>query len=451
VLDAVAIEAVAQLIEQKGSDAWYSATPDEILPRGYAHPQTGETEFRKEVDVFDVWFDSGSTWACVLEGNVEPRWKDKIPCDLYLEGSDQHRGWFNLSMIIGTALTGGAPYDQVLTHGFVSAPDGQKMSKRLGNVIDPVQVCETYGADVLRLWVASVDTTDDTACSDEILKAAGEHYRRIRNTLRFLLGNLYDYDGYDGEMLEIDKWVVDSTHRVAAKCLDSYAKYDFTTVFRLVHWFCDDQLSSFYLDAIKDRMYCDGTDWDTRRSGQKACHDILLTLTKVIAPILMHTSEETYQRIPAITRLPSVHMETYSSQFADSEEFTATNERVSLLFKARGAISQGFEMFKQSGTAKDSQDFVVTVECGGTMLEALRSFGEDLPTFMRVAGVLLESSKNLPVKTLQVAKFEDFARPTERWLKCERSRVRRADVETVSWNGSTVPLSARDRRALGIG
>ncbi|MEX2243735.1 MAG: isoleucine--tRNA ligase [Fimbriimonadaceae bacterium] len=436
VLDAVAIEAVARLIEQKGSDAWYSAAPADILPSGYAHPQTGETEFRKEVDVFDVWFDSGSTWACVLEGNVEPRWKDKIPCDLYLEGSDQHRGWFNLSMIIGTALTGGAPYDQVLTHGFVSAPDGQKMSKRLGNVIDPVQVCETYGADVLRLWVASVDTTDDTACSDEILKAAGEHYRRIRNTLRFLLGNLYDYDGYDGEMLEIDQWVVAEADRVVVACLDAYEVYDFTKVFRRVHEFCDRELSAFYLDAIKDRMYCDGKEWPSRRSGQRACHEVLVRLTKLVAPILMHTAEETYARIPAMRRLASVHMDWLERPGVVESEL---DKRVRRMLELRESVATAIEEWKAKEGVKDTQDVSVVLHAPRADVAVLSSFGPDLAVFYRVAQVEVKES-DLRVE-LTKSSFE----------KCERSRVRRADVETVSWNGSTVPLSARDRRALGIG
>ncbi len=437
VLDPVAIESVAKLIEEKGSDAWYSASPEEILPHGYAHPTTGETEFRKEVDVFDVWFDSGSTWACVLEGNVEPRWKDKIPCDLYLEGSDQHRGWFNLSMIICTALTGGAPYNQVLTHGMIAALDGQKMSKRLGNAIDPVEVCDTYGADVLRLWVSSVDSTGDMTCSDDILKAAGEHYRRIRNTLRFLLGNLYDYDGYDGEMLKIDRWVVGAADELVATCLDAYAVYDFTKVFRSVHAFCDRELSSFYLDAIKDRMYCDGNDWPTRRSGQKACHEVLLRLTKLVYPIVMHTAEETYERMPAIDRKPSVQMESlYRAETPPDKDLHA---RVSRMLELRESVAIAIEAWKSDAGIKDTQDIDVTLTCPHADADALKLFGDDLATFFRVASVSVEVGDF--GATFKLSNFE----------KCERSRVRRADVEPTQWNGSTVPLSARDRRALGIG
>jgi isoleucyl-tRNA synthetase len=442
VLDAVAIEAVARLIEQKGSDAWYSATPDEILPSGYKHPTTGETEFRKEVDVFDVWFDSGSTWACVLEGNVEPRWKETIPCDLYLEGSDQHRGWFNLSMIIGTALTGGAPYNQVLTHGFVSAPDGQKMSKRLGNVIDPVQVCETYGADVLRLWVASVDTTVDTACSDEILKAAGEHYRRIRNTLRFLLANLYDYEGYDGEMLEIDQWAIAKSNSLYMNCLGAYERYEFSRVFREIHEFCDHTMSAFYLDAIKDRMYCDGRNWPTRLSGQRACHQILITLTRLVAPILIHTAEEVYERTPIIHRRLSVHME-LAELGQDPQQCHELDLPVKLLLLHRSNVATAIEDWKAKTGIKDTQDVEVVLYDTAENLEILGQLGPDLANYFRVASIELHA--------VAAGASEPPSFRTSELPKCERSRVRRADVETVSWNGSTVPLSARDRRALGIG
>ena len=433
-----AIEAVARLIEQKGSDAWYDAPAADILPKGYKHSVTGETEFRKEVDVFDVWFDSGSTWACVLEGNVEPRWKDKIPCDLYLEGSDQHRGWFNVSLIIGTALTGGAPYDQVMTHGFVSDAQGRKMSKRLGNVIDPVEVCGTYGADILRLWVASVDASDDMPCSDEILKATGEHYRRIRNTLRFLLANLYDYEGYDGELLEIDKWAVEATDILVDTCQDAYRRYDFTLAFLCIHSFCHHEMSSFYLDAIKDRMYCDGKEWSSRRSAQSACYHILTHLTKLVAPILMHTAEEVYERIPMYHKLRSVHMDTITDRPGYTSVDWNRRNRVDRMLDLRNWVAAEIESWKSSAGIKDTQDVAVVLFASQEDVDALRTFGGDLAVYFRVASIeLREGSKKVE---LTRSSFE----------KCERSRVRRADVEPTQWNGEVVPLSARDRRALGI-
>jgi isoleucyl-tRNA synthetase len=446
-LSEVAIESVAKLIEQKGSDAWYSEEPSAILPAGYKHSVTGETELRKEQDVFDVWFDSGSTWACVLEGNVEPRWKDKIPADLYLEGSDQHRGWFNLSMIIGTALTGGAPYNQVLTHGFLNTPEGAKLSKRAGNALDPVHVSDTLGADILRLWVASVDTTTDVPVSEEILKAAGEHYRRIRNTLRFLLANLYDYEGYDGELLAIDKWAIGKCDATVQACLAAYAEYDFTKVFREVHEFCDRDLSAFYLDAIKDRMYCDGKKWPSRRSGQRACHEVLVKLTKLVAPILMHTAEETYERIPVIERKPSVHMESFQMLMQAKGWDADLDAAVMRLLHVRDLVAVRMEEWKSTVGIKDTQDVAVTMTVDSNDFTILNRFvndRNDLANFLRVAHAdLIERTGGVlsqPIIELSKSTYE----------KCERSRIRRADVEPVQWNGSLVPLSARDRRALGI-
>ena len=438
VLDPTAIEAVAKLVEEKGSDAWYDVPAEEILPKGYEHPVTGETEFRKEVDVFDVWFDSGSTSLCVLEGNVEPRWKEDWPADLYLEGSDQHRGWFNLAIIIGTATRGGAPYRQVLTHGFVNTPEGEKMSKRLGNTLDPVVVSDTHGADVLRLWVSSVDTTSDVPCSEEILKAISEHYRRIRNTLRFLLGNLYDYEGYDGEMLEIDRWIVSECDHLVLACFEAYSVYDFTKVFRLVHDFCDSELSAFYLDAIKDRMYCDGKDWPSRRSGQRACHEVLVRLTKLVSPILVHTAEETYQRTPAIDRRQSVHMDWLPSTAGTRD--AELDRRVRAMLQVRENVAARTEEWKKTAGVKDTQDIEATLSCSPEAAGVLLSFGSDLATFFRMAAVnVVQGTSDLP-------SFRASELP-----KCERSRIRRPDVEPAQWNGETVLLSARDRRALGIG
>jgi isoleucyl-tRNA synthetase len=320
VLDPVAIEAIAKMIEEQGSDGWYDLDPNEILPADYAHPETGETEFRKETDVFDVWFDSACTNLCVLEGNVEPEWKDRWPSDLFLEGSDQHRGWFNVSLIVGTAARGEAPYKEVLTHGMVLDGKGRKMSKRFGNVIDPTKVCEQQGADILRCWAASVDYENDMPCSDELIKTSGEGYRRIRNTLRFLLSNLYDYDpSAEPELLAIDRWIMERSDILVSQAMKAYDRYEFQKVWSGLHNFCVNDVSAVYADAIKDRMYCDGQDWDSRRSAQAACHHVLNHLVKLVAPILVHTAEEVYERIPGISQLTSVHMESIQAKTCTRE------------------------------------------------------------------------------------------------------------------------------------
>lgn len=442
VLDPVAIEAVANAVEEGGSDAWFNLSPSEILPAGYKHPETGETEFTKETDVFDVWFDSGSTGLAVLEGAVEPRWKESWPCDVYFEGSDQHRGWFNVSLVIGTALKGCAPYQAVITHGFVNDEHGRKMSKRLGNVIDPVQVCETFGADILRWWAASVNYEDDVACSEAILKVSGESYRAVRNTLRFLLANLSDYEpGSNATPQIIDKWIVEQSELLAARVAEHYRKFEFHLASAEIHNFCVNELSRFYLDALKDRMYCDGADWPSRRAAQAACHEVLVTLVKLISPILVHTAEEVYERIPGIEHLPSVHMEQLSlvtDQILDTFQASPTNKQVQTLLKIRGEVFAEFERWKVVSGIKDSQDIEVELHGEADDIQLLAAFGEDLANLFKMARVTLDVGP---------AKVEFKASP---WPKCDRSRLRREDIENVTIEGQTFALTSRDRRALNL-
>lgn len=434
VLDPVAIEAVAKLVEQEGSDAWFEKTPAEILPAGYTHPITGETEFVKETDVLDVWFDSGSTSLCVMEGNVEPEWKDKWPADLYLEGSDQHRGCFNSSLVIGTAIKHQAPYKQVVTHGFLVVDGGEKMSKRSGTAIDPVDVCKQYGADILRYWVASVDYTNDAPCSDALFKTFGEHYRRVRNTLRFLMSNLYDYPdgGWSGPLLDVDEWAIEQTDLLVADCVDAYRRYDFSQVVNSVHNFCGNQLSSFYLDSIKDRMYCDKADSDARRSGQLACRDILVKLNRLLAPILCYTSEEVRSKLGE-TSGPSVHAELFdipSPERLAEIEGSALQTKFAAILEVRGEVFAAWEQFKLTTEAKDSQDFVLTMSTESPEVLALSL--DELALYLKMSWV--EISKGPAAYSFRSSEY----------LKCERSRLRRPDVEMVDG----VPLTKRDKAVL---
>lgn len=438
VLDPVAIGCVANLVEQEGSDAWFVRQPSEILPEGYAHPETGETEFVKETDVLDVWFDSGCTSLVVLDSDFEPRWDNLWPADLYLEGSDQHRGWFNSSLVIATATKDAPPYRAVLTHGFVTDEKGLKMSKRLGNVVDPVEASDKYGADVLRYWVASVDTTNDVPCSDALLRQMGEHYRSVRNTLRFLLSNLFDYDPEARpELLDLDRWIMERADLLCADVADEYARFEFGDAIEAVHNFCVNELSRFYLDAIKDRMYCDGKDWDSRRSGQAACHYVLVRLVKLVAPLLVHTAEETYRRIPGIEHLDSVHMETFNVPSAarlDEIGGSAFETRFAVLRQVRNGVFTAYEQWKTESGVKDSQDVIATVFEPSETLERLRAFEGELANYFKMSEVNLQEGPSS-------AAFEPSP-----YLKCERSRIRRPDVELVDG----VPLSARDRKVLGL-
>lgn len=423
VLHPDAIEAVAQLVEREGSDAWFEKDPSEFLPAGFKHPQTGETQFRKETDVLDVWFDSGCTSLCVLEGSVNPNWKEPWPADLYLEGSDQHRGWFNSSLVIATATRGEAPYRAVVTHGFTMDEEGRKMSKRLMNALDPETVCGRFGADVLRYWVASVKWELDVPCSENLLQRFGENYRRVRNTLRFLLGNLADYKpAQPKELLELDQWVIGQTDLLASDCIQAFERYDFGSAISAIHNFCVKELSSFYLDAIKDRMYCDGKDWPSRRSGQYACLYVLTTLVKLLAPILPHTAEEVWAKLKDLGDVfeESIHIATFdrpSQERLQEVEASGLQARFSALLEFRESVFAEFEQHKKGGDFKDSQDALLTATCDEDTLSLLQGFGDELPNLLKVSWVEIAPGSFS-------ARFE--ASP---YLKCERSRVRRPDVK----------------------
>ncbi|MGV3614346.1 MAG: isoleucine--tRNA ligase [Fimbriimonas sp.] len=447
VLDPIAIEAVARIVEEEGSDAWFYREPSEILPEGYVHPETGETEFSKETDVLDVWFDSGSTNLAVLEGNLYPEWESHWPADLYLEGSDQHRGWFNSSLILGTACRGRAPYRQVVTHGFVNDEKGMKISKRLGNGVDPVEASNEFGADVLRYWVASVDYANDVPIGKNLLKTLGEHYRTIRNTIRFLLGNLQGYSGNaEGlALLEIDLWIMEQADLLAVEVEQAYLRYDFNAAVTAIHNFCSRELSRFYMEAIKDRMYCGPTD--ARESGQVACHYVLMRILRLVAPILVHTAEETWTKIREHGMAPADAPETVHALTFDvpSEERLAEiaensrQQRFATLLGVRSDVFAAFERFKGTDDVKDSQDAVATITEGSEVLAVLRSFEtEELANLFKMSWVeLAEGEPNVAFRRSE-------------FLKCERSRLRRPDVEEVAIEGERVLLTRRDRAVLGV-
>ncbi|MDQ2986479.1 MAG: isoleucine--tRNA ligase [Armatimonadota bacterium] len=432
VFDQEIFERVAKLVEANGSAAWFEASLEDILPAGYVHPKTGETEFRRETDVLDVWLDSGVTHFAVLSQKYNAKWHELTwPADLYLEGSDQHRGWFNSSLTTAVALDGAAPYRTVLTHGFVLDEKNEKMSKSRGNVVDPIVVSNQYGADILRYWAASVDYRNDVPCGDNLFKQAGEHYRRIRNTLRFLLANLYDFEPSGQALTEdIDKWAVDRASELELECCNEYDQYDFNAALSRVHNFCARELSQFYLDAIKDRMYCEAKDSPARRSGQTACHIILLKLTKLIAPLLSHTAEEVYAKTPNADRKSSVMIEIIEPEGAAlSDEFGFSD-----LIDFRERLFASLEPWKTSTGIKDSQDVLVKIIAGAEHLARLQSFGDELPNLLRVSWVILQEGADVAFE------FEESP-----YLRCERSRLRRPDVEEV--NG--IPLTKRDRRVIG--
>ena len=298
------------LFRNYGSDIWFEKTAADLLPPGFVCPDCQGRDFRKESDIMDVWFDSGSSHAAVLEQRDGLRW----PADLYLEGSDQHRGWFNSSLCTSVATRGVAPYKAVLTHGFVIDEQGRKMSKSLGNVIDPQDMIRQFGADVLRLWVASSDYRSDVAVSKVIMNQLAEAYRKIRNTFRFLLGNLYDFDpGCDAiphqDLNPLDRWALMRLHQLIQRVTAAYDDYEYHVVFHAVSNFCVVDLSSFYLDVTKDALYCSGAGSRERRSIQTVLFEVANVLARVLAPVLGFTTEEVWGYLPGTgEQCSSVHL-----------------------------------------------------------------------------------------------------------------------------------------------
>ncbi|MBF0590225.1 MAG: isoleucine--tRNA ligase, partial [Magnetococcales bacterium] len=281
VRDPGVIDTISDQVEQGGADVWFQKEAAEFMPEGYACEKCGGSEFEKEQDILDVWFDSGVTHAAVLERREGMSW----PADLYLEGSDQHRGWFHSSLLASVGTRGVAPYKAVLTHGFVVDGKGRKMSKSMGNVIPPSKVIKQYGADILRMWVTAEDYANDIRISDEILKGLSDSYRRIRNTVRFLLSNLVEFDPEKEtvsheEMNSLDRWALDRLANLIDEVENSYEGYSFHSVYQKLHYFCAIDMGAFYLDVVKDRLYCDPTDSVSRRSARTVLNTVLESLTR---------------------------------------------------------------------------------------------------------------------------------------------------------------------------
>ncbi|WP_027963120.1 isoleucine--tRNA ligase [Halalkalibacillus halophilus] len=293
------ISHVSQLFREKGSNIWFEKEAKELLPEGFTHPGSPNGEFTKETDIMDVWFDSGSTHQSVLEERED----HQRPADLYLEGSDQYRGWFNSSLTTSVAVTGKAPYKGILSHGFTLDGDGRKMSKSLGNVMLPSKVMKQLGADILRLWVSSADYAADVRVSDEIMKQVAEVYRKIRNTMRFILGNLHDFDPSTDSVAvenleEVDRYMYIRLQETINKVRNAYDSYDYSVIYQTINNFCTTDLSSFYLDFAKDILYIEEADSPRRRSIQTVYYETLVSLTKLLSPILSHTADELWKFIP---------------------------------------------------------------------------------------------------------------------------------------------------------
>jgi isoleucyl-tRNA synthetase len=310
--DYPALRNVVEWFKKEGADAWYQHTPEELLPAG-TKCSCGGAKFRQENDILDVWFDSGSSNLAVLKGN---EW----PADVYLEGPDQYRGWFHSSLLVATGVRHAAPYRSVVTHGWTLDEQGRPMSKSFGNVIEPAEICNKWGADLLRLWVTSVEYQADVKMSERVLTQLSEAYRKIRNTFRFALGNLNDFDPArnllpSDQMEEMDRWMLERTADLVKKCREWYAGYEFHRVYHAIHDFCVVDLSAFYYDVLKDRLYTKAPNNAARRSAQTAVYKITSALIRIAAPILVFTAEEIWKYLPKTSgESPSVHMALFSEE-----------------------------------------------------------------------------------------------------------------------------------------
>ena len=388
------VERAAAVFDTYGADAWYERPVAEFIPAGLVCPACGGTEFERERDILDVWFDSGSSHEAVLPFRPELTW----PADLYLEGSDQHRGWFQSSLLVGLGTRGRAPFREVVTHGFIVAEDGRKMSKSLGNSIEPQDIIKESGAEIIRLWVAMVDYREEVRLGKQILARVIEAYRKIRNTLRYLLSNLFDFDPATDlvpldRMQEVDRFALARYGTAAVTVLKAYDEYDFPTIFQAVNQFTTVDLSAFYADVSKDRLYTFGRTSAERRSAQTALYIIADGLTRLLAPILPVTADELWRHLPG-PRDASVHL----AEFPRDVETLLNpdlNERWERLMKIRDEVNRALETERQAKTIGNALGARVKVRAGGTDAALLHQYRDDLPMLFIVSEVELEAGAGL--------------------------------------------------------
>ncbi|MCH5300238.1 MAG: isoleucine--tRNA ligase [Ruminococcus sp.] len=388
-IDKDAMNAVADLFEKEGSNAWYTHEADEILPNGTKCLKCGCNHFSKEKDIMDVWFDSGSSYAAVLQKRPYLH----FPADLYLEGADQYRGWFQSSLLTSVATQGTAPYKTVLTHGWVVDGEGRKMSKSLGNGIEPQEIIDQYGADILRLWVASSDYHADIRISKDILKQLSESYRKIRNTARYILGNLYDFNPDTdkvnaNDLYPIDKWALVKLNELISKVKTAYDKYEFHQVYHSIHNFCVVDMSNFYLDVLKDRLYTEKAESLSRRAAQTTIYTIVDAMTRMISPILAYTSDEIWGYMP--------HSKDDNTE---NVVFTSMPEQVEIsvedgfmdkwdrIHELRDSVKKTLESFIKDKTIKSSLEAVVNLSASGEAFEFISYVKDELAAAFIVSSV----------------------------------------------------------------
>jgi isoleucyl-tRNA synthetase len=430
------IEHVANLFAEHGSQIWFAKEAKDLLPEGTTCT-CGHNEFRKETDIMDVWFDSGSSHVAVLENREELHW----PADLYFEGSDQYRGWFNSSLSTAVAVKGQAPYKTVLSHGFVLDGEGRKMSKSLGNVVDPLKVMEQLGADILRLWVASVDYRSDVRVSDSILKQVAEVYRKIRNTFRYLLGNLFDFNPATDlvakeDMLEIDRYTLNKLERLQERCLLAYRDYEFHVVYHAVHNFCTVDLSAFYLDVLKDRLYTTLGNSRERRSAQTVLYHVLNSLVRLVAPILTHTADEVWSYMRD-THVPSVQLTGFDELVSGFKD-DVLEKKWDAILTVRDEIAKALEASRKAKEIGQSLEAAVEIYPDAKVYDILQGV-EQLDKVLIVSKVVVHApGTEVPGDTMELQGLAVKVYPAP-GQKCERCWVIREDVQEKEGLGHLCP------------
>ena len=412
ILDDATISSVQEHVRKHGTNCWFSMTAEELMPEGYKCPKCGGTHFKKETDIMDVWFDSGSSHEGVLRAANEEYW----PADLYLEGSDQHRGWFNSSLCTAVACNGVAPYKSLLTHGFLVDEKGNKMSKSKGNGVDPKDVIKQQGADILRLWVASSDYRGDVSVSDGIIKQVSDSYRKIRNTFRFMLGSINDFDVRKdrvpfNELTELDRWMMYRFVDLVNKTKDSYNAYEFHVIYRAIHNFCNIDLSAVYFSIIKDTLYSNKVDDHARRSCQTVLYDMCLALDQILSPILSFTCEEVFKYIDMDNKPESVQLCDWP-EFEIGEMDGALDLKWKSLMGLRNEVTKSLEVArkdKKIGNSIDAKAIVYIGDNQGALKEALANMDMAVEDFFIVSQFVVEDFANAPEDAEKAEGFENLA------------------------------------------
>lgn len=412
------MDRIIELVKKEGTDIWWKYEAKEIIGDELLEKYNlKDVDIRKERSIMDVWFDSGVSHRSVLVPRNLPR-----PADLYLEGSDQHRGWFQSSLLTSIASTKDAPYKRILTHGFTMDGQGRKMSKSLGNTILPKDITEKYGADILRLWVSSVDYREDVRISENILQQMSDAYRRIRNTARFLMGNLNNFDYANDkvdykDMFEIDKWAMHKLEELKEKTTEYYDKYEFYSLFQEITYFCSMEMSSFYLDIVKDRLYCEGTTSIERRSAQTVLTEVLKVLVRIISPVLSFTADEIWERIPeALKEEESVHLSKWIEANPEylNEELAKKWDKIARL---RREVNKKLEAERQTGLIGHSLDARVLLNIANDEYSFIKDYTEN-----EVSDLFIVSQVKFVNDNLAESEIEGISIGVEKASgeKCER-------------------------------